>query len=91
MKKVILLLATAFLLLAPAGSLAQSGGGYDLSWATVDGGGGAWSAGGAFELAGTIGQPDASPPLQGGGYSLQGGFWPGASSGRHLFLPMMLK
>ena len=91
MKRMIILLVVGLMLLLPARSQAQSGGGYDLSWATVDGGGGAWSAGGAFELAGSIGQPDASPPLQGGGYSLQGGFWPGASPGRYLFLPMMLK
>ena len=42
------------------------------SW-TVDGGGGA-SSGGAYALAGTIGQPDANL-LNGGSYTLYGGFW----------------
>ena len=49
---------------------------FDLSWYTVDGGGG-YSAGGAFELEGTIGQPDAGV-LTGGSFELSGGFWAGA-------------
>lgn len=52
-------------------------GGYDLSWNTIDGGGGK-STGGTFELEGTIGQPDAGGELTGGTFSLTGGFWPGA-------------
>jgi len=47
---------------------------YDLSWHTVDGGGGMWSTGGTYELGGTIGQPDAGA-LAGGDYTLAGGFW----------------
>jgi len=49
---------------------------FQISWWTVDGGGGA-AAGKGLELDGTIGQPDASPAgaLTGGGYSLTGGFW----------------
>ena len=49
---------------------------YDLTWHTVDGGGG-FSAGGSFELEGTIGQPDAGI-LTGGNFELSGGFWAGA-------------
>lgn len=49
----------------------------DLSWSTVDGGGGT-SVGGLFELSGTLGQHDASEPLVGGDFSLIGGFWSGA-------------
>lgn len=56
---------------APA--VAQSGGGYDLTWSTVDGGG-TFSAGGTATLGGTIGQADAGM-LNGGTYSLRGGFW----------------
>lgn len=64
------------LLTVPAVILAQS---YDISWHTIDGGGGT-STGGGYELSGTIGQPDASAAdaLTGGGYTLTGGFWPGA-------------
>ena len=51
---------------------------YDLSWHTIDGGGATFSAGGDFELGGTIGQHDAGPsagPMTGNGYELRGGFW----------------
>jgi hypothetical protein len=48
---------------------------YSIDWHTMAGGGGT-SAGGAFALSGTIGQPDASPkPMAGGNFSLTGGFW----------------
>ena len=53
---------------------AQSGGDYDLSWSTIDGGGAMRSTGGDYELSGTIGQPDAGE-MSGGDYTLQGGFW----------------
>jgi len=46
---------------------------YDISWYTVDGGGGS-SSGGTFSLTGTIGQPDAGH-MTGGNYTLDGGFW----------------
>lgn len=49
---------------------------FAIDWFTLDGGGGA-SSGGAYTLAGTIGQPDAATS-SGGSYTLQGGFWPGA-------------
>lgn len=47
---------------------------YDLSWHTIDGGGAMRSAGGVFELSGTIGQPDAGR-LSGGVFEITGGFW----------------
>lgn len=53
--------------------------GFELPWFTVDGGG-AYSAGGNFELEGTIGQPDAGL-MSGGTFTLTGGFWPGALQG----------
>lgn len=45
-----------------------------VDWSTVDGGGGV-STGGGFTLRGTIGQPDAGPPMTGGAFALTGGFW----------------
>ena len=48
---------------------------YQISWYTIDGGGGR-SFGGDFTLTGTIGQPDAAYSA-GGNYELLGGFWPG--------------
>lgn len=56
-------------------ALAQTGGGYDLTWNTFDGGGATFSAGGGYELGATIGQPDAAQSLTGGAYRLSGGFW----------------
>lgn len=54
---------------------AQNGGPYELSWSTIDGGGGR-SNGGQYELLSTIGQPDAAWS-SGGNYELLGGFLPG--------------
>jgi len=48
---------------------------YELSWSTIDGGGGT-SSGGTYTLTGTIGQPEAGA-MSGGPYELLGGFWPG--------------
>ncbi len=66
---------------ATSNSLAQSGGGYDLTWSTIDGGGTMNSVGGAFALSGTIGQADGqvAPVMTGGTFELTGGFWPVAN------------
>lgn len=48
--------------------------GLDIAWYTVDGGGAMHTTGGAFDLTGSIGQPDAGGPMTGGGFSLVGGF-----------------
>ncbi len=61
---------------APAG--AQSGGGYRLTWNTVDAGGTTRMSGAGYVLGQTSGQPDAGL-FTGGGYQLRGGFW--AASG----------
>ncbi len=57
-------------LAAPA--LAQTGGGFDLSWWTVDCGGGV-SASGPFSMTMSLGQPDAGQ-MSGGAFTLSGGF-----------------
>lgn len=67
--------AVLFILISLAVASAQSGGGYDLSWWTIDGGGITFAAGGVYNLGSTIGQPDASNALAGGSYTLTGGFW----------------
>ena len=68
------------LLMFAAAALAglEAPAGYDLSWHTIDGGGGT-STGGTYDLSGTIGQPDAGVAMTGGSYSVVGGFWPGAA------------
>ena len=45
-----------------------------IDWFTADGGGGTCT-GSIYTVTGTIGQPEASGPLTGSGYSLTGGFW----------------
>jgi hypothetical protein len=87
------LFLAACLLLPAAVVLAQAGGGYELTWSTVDAGGLTFSAGGGYTLGGTIGQPDAQL-LTGGGYALAGGFWPGlapAPPPRHVYLPLITR
>jgi hypothetical protein len=77
MKRHLLALSMLGLLLATTHARAQSGGKYDLSWSTIDGGGGT-SSGGQFSVSGTIGQPDAGT-LAGGQFKIVGGFWSGVS------------
>lgn len=71
---------------------AQSGGGYNLTWSTIDGGGATFSTGGAYTLGSTIGQPDAGL-LSGGPYTLSGGFWIGGGGETggtaRLFIPLV--
>lgn len=68
---------------------AQSGGGFNLTWNTIDGGG-TLSTGGVYRLNGTIGQPDAQLTLAGGGFTLTGGFWSGIP-GVSLYLPVIMR
>jgi hypothetical protein len=69
----------AFTLLAVTVALAQSGGAYNLSWNTFDGGGATFSTGGVYSLGGTAGQPEAGS-MNGGVYALTGGFWQAGAS-----------
>ena len=87
------LLAVGLFLLATPVVLAQSGGGYDLTWNTVDGGGWTFSSGGAFSVGGTAGQPDAGL-ISGGSYTLGGGFWGGGALSNPeyiVYLPLVLR
>ena len=70
---------------------AQTGGGYDLTWSSVDGGGYMFSAGGGYSLGGIIGQPDASAALAGGGFTLVGGFWHDWGAQFEVFLPLIVR
>ncbi len=47
---------------------------YSIDWYKIAGGGGT-STGSVYSVSGTIGQPDASGAINGGSYSLTGGFW----------------
>ena len=93
-RKVLLSLALSLVvgLLLVGVVTAQTGGGYDLTWWTVDGGGDTVSGGG-YTLAGTAGQADADQPLTGGDYTLYGGFWVGGAvdTRQYIYVPLILR
>ena len=60
-----------FGLLVPSLGFAQQ---YAIDWYKISGGGGT-STGATYQVAGTIGQPDASGAMTGANFSLSGGFW----------------
>ncbi len=80
----------ALLLVPTAVILAQSGGGYNLEWNTIDSGGHTFSSGGVYSVGGTIGQPDAGS-VSGENYTLAGGFWGGGTIRYTLYLPLILR
>lgn len=68
MKQLFLLI---LLLMAAAAGRAQP---YSVDWSKISGGGGT-SSNGQFAVSGTIGQADAGGAMNGGNYSVTGGFW----------------
>jgi hypothetical protein len=93
-----LLLLTAVLALggkalAEPGAAASAAmdGGYDLSWWSVDGGGGIFSGDGEYGLSGTMGQPDAGLGRTTGGCRLRGGFWSFGAPRFDVYLALGLK
>ncbi|MFC1464964.1 MAG: hypothetical protein ACFLMY_08960 [Candidatus Brachytrichaceae bacterium NZ_4S206] len=88
-RRFVLVLLAALLLLGAGVATAQIGGGYTLTWSTVDGGGATFSTGGTYSLGGAIGQADAQPQMTGGGYTLQGGFW--TQPGGLVFAPAVMR
>jgi hypothetical protein len=69
--------AALALALAPQPASAQTGGTFDLSWHSVDGGGATPQTGGAFIMQATIGQHDttlAAQTISGGNFDVIGGF-----------------
>lgn len=65
---------------------------FELQWFSIDNGGTISSSGGSYTLSGTIGQPDAGV-LDGGDYTIQGGFWNSntARSLLDIFMPVVVK
>jgi hypothetical protein len=98
MKRTLLIAMLVLALLNPKGladplglAHAQTGGGYELTWSTIDGGGAMNATGGAYTLGGTMGQPDAGAAMTGGGYTLVGGFWHDWGAQFEVFLPLILR
>ena len=91
MRYALILILICCLLLGGLLVQAQSGG-YDLTWQTMDSGGGRGS-GGTYRIHSTVGQPNAGE-TSGGDYGLQGGFWPITQAEDGLFfvyLPTVIK
>lgn len=72
MKRRWLIIGAAIILIATAAFAFAQYSGFNLPWISIDGGGNRSQAG-AFELFGTIGQPDAGA-VSGDGFFLNGGF-----------------
>ncbi len=90
---VLLILLAGLVLLLRQGPAQAAGSGYDLSWWSVDGGGGTFSTGGGYSLGGTVGQPDAGV-LSASSYTLGEGFWhggAGAGAVYRIYLPVVLR
>lgn len=93
-KPILLVLATwavcVALVFGSRAAAAQTGGGYDLTWNSIDGGGATFSTGGGYSLGGTIGQADAGAS-SGGAYALSGGFWAGVPAIYNAFVPIAMR
>lgn len=74
-----LLAACLPLALCGSATSAQIGGGFDLSWHSIDGGGITFAQGGVYTIGATLGQYDAAEPLSGGIFTVRPGYWPGAA------------
>jgi len=92
MKRIVLGISIVCALFIVSIVAAQSGGGYDLTWNTIDGGGGS-SISGSYALIGAIGQADAGAS-SGGAYMLNGGFLAGtgatSTTNYRVYLPLIL-
>jgi len=64
-------LSVVVLWLAPALLFGQE---YSINWYRIAGGGGI-STGAVYTVSATVGQPEAGGAMNGGNYSLTGGFW----------------
>ncbi len=94
MKRIFVFVLILLGLLAVFGVAAAGVTGFSIPWWTVDAGGGQ-SAGGSYQVDGTLGQPDAGT-LSGGAYELQGGFWDAGTAPTppptlYLYLPIVVR
>lgn len=71
---------TAMVIATSSVAAGPGGGSFEITWYTIDAGGTSSTSGGSFDLAGTVGQPDAGQEMTGGQFSLTGGFWAGVNN-----------
>ncbi len=92
--KLLILSGIVILIASVRPALTQISEAYELSWSTIDGGGGT-VGGGEYLLGSTVGQV-GNEALSGGDYDLSGGFMsgvtsPGVAPMERLFLPVIVK
>jgi len=87
---ILLVVLIGVLLIMTAQVAAQNGGSYDLTWNTIDNGGGS-SSGGSYTVEGTLGQPDAVAQMTNSPYTLVGGFWNSLLTPYKVYLPVSLR
>lgn len=96
MKRAMTLIALLCLFIAATLVQAQGGGDYELTWTSIDAGGGAMTGGG-YNITSSIGQPEPGPTQNGGGYSLNGGVVDAGTSGgttpggQRVYAPLILR
>jgi hypothetical protein len=89
MKKLFIFVCITLISLILVG-VALAAGDYQITWWTVDNGGGSsQSADGQYTITGTIGQPD-SGSVTGSNYAVHGGFWQGIL-GWLIHLPIVIR
>jgi hypothetical protein len=91
MKTKAVAIALAALLLLLAAAVAAAAPDPVLARHVIAGGGSRLSDGATLVLYSTIGEPVATALAVTGDYGQAAGFWPGLSSGDHLYLPVVQK
>ena len=83
-------LALVLVLITTGSAVATAGsdGPYNVTWYTIDGGGGT-GAGDGYRLDGTAGQPEPGEMI-GNSYRLVGGFWGGGVGVYRVYLPLVV-
>lgn len=74
-----------------SGQAMQAGGGFELLWWTLDGGGGS-SEGSRYLVRGVVGQADTGS-MAGDRFAINGGYWdaPGATRRTLVYLPVAIR
>jgi hypothetical protein len=91
-KKRMVFMVVGVLLVLLVGAALAAPNTFSIPWWTVDGGGGT-SQVGDFAVSSTIGQPDTSPLMSGGDFTIVGGYWGGGAllAQNQLYLPIVTR
>lgn len=91
-KKRMVFMVVGVLLVLLVGAALAAPNTFSIPWWTIDGGGGN-SQGVEYTVSGTIGQPDTSPLMSGGDFTIVGGYWGGGAllAQSQLYLPIVTR